>query len=65
MQYMNEYSWTGIESIENVPNQMRSPVLKPITMSRLVKLAVCLFTSWQVGYAENVILARGSYSTSS
>lgn len=65
MQYMNEYSRNDFKSLENVPNQMRSPVLKPITMSRLVKLAVCLFTSWQVGYAENVILARGSCSTSS
>ena len=47
----------------NIPNQIRSPVLNPITTSRLVYEAVCLFTSWQVGYAEKVMRASGSLRT--
>lgn len=46
----------------NVPSQTKSPVLKPIITSRRSDEDVDIFTSWQVGCAEKVILDRGSYT---
>lgn len=43
-----------------VPNHIKSPVAKPTTTSTRSALEENWFTSWHVGYAENVNLARYS-----
>ena len=46
--------------MQSIPNQIRSPVLKPMITSRRSEEAVNRFTSWHVGWAEKVILDSGS-----
>jgi hypothetical protein len=43
-----------------IPNHIRSPVLKPMITSSRSEDAVDGLTSWQVGYAEKLILVSGS-----